>query len=306
MVQFPSRVSAPVRLVGLLALLTPLACFDPNAVFIDAEDGSESTAMAPVPTTTAPADPDGAGPDDGTTGGDAPGNTGPGETGSPDDTGAVDPPDESTTTDAATGDDDGPNTTDGPGCPAPPECDALVCGAPPDGCPGSCGECSPFAQCIDDGAACGFALGWPNDLGFTGTPVPNLVFGHPVVLSNPANLTELGVLGDGQAGLARLSLYGSLGGPGGPGALLHASPEFALVAGDNTRTVSPPVALLPGTYWITIHLELESPIRRSAPGNTQNPIVIAFEDFNTIPGSLVNAQITTDYQYNLFARLTEN
>ncbi|MCH9684576.1 MAG: hypothetical protein K0V04_24280 [Deltaproteobacteria bacterium] len=275
----------------------PSACFQPPVDLPFADGGAQTDGEPTTTTAETTAGPADTGP-----------NTATGSVPPIDDpsTGLADGTDtevDSTTTTSATTATPDPDSTSGSGCPAEPACEGLVCGAPADQCPGSCGQCDPISTCIDDGAACGFEVGWPTDLGTTGTPPADTVFGHPVHVSIDGTLTGLGVLGGGQAGLARLSLYTD--GGNGPGALVHATAAFAIAAGDNTVDVGG-VPVAAGDYWLMVHLETVAPIRRSGSGQNQNTVAIAFHDFDTIPAVLDDAQITVDYQYNLFALLTES
>jgi len=78
----------------------------------------------------------------------------------------------------------------------------------------------------------------------------NLLLVQDATLSRAATLKSLSFHVNAPAGNLRLGIYDATGPNGGPGALKAQTASFTPAAGWNTRSVTTPVSLPPGKYWL--------------------------------------------------------
>ena len=78
----------------------------------------------------------------------------------------------------------------------------------------------------------------------------NLLLVQDATLSQKATLKSLSFHVDVPGGSLRLGIYDATGPSGGPGALKAQTASFTPVVGWNTRSVTSPVSLPPGKYWL--------------------------------------------------------
>ena len=78
----------------------------------------------------------------------------------------------------------------------------------------------------------------------------NLLLVQDATLSQAATLKSLSFHVNVPAGSLRLGIYDATGPNGGPGALKAQTASFTPVVGWNTRSVTTPVSLPPGKYWL--------------------------------------------------------
>jgi hypothetical protein len=129
----------------------------------------------------------------------------------------------------------------------------------------------------------------------------NLLIAQKATLSQTATLNSLSFYVVNPAGSLFLGLYS--GSAAAPGSLLAATPVFTPVAGWNTVKVVTPVALQPGTYWLS-YLPSSNALSFEATASLTGIEVNKPFSFAPLPGTFPAQFATEQAQWSFYATLT--
>jgi hypothetical protein len=280
-------------LLGCLGLGTLLAggCFE-KAPMIDPDDSGtdETVAGTTAPsteTTTAP-----------------PTTTVDPTTSEPTTTNPLDTTADGTTTEVSATDSTSTSDSSTTGDPCVAACDGLACG-PAGAC--DCGMCGPMATCATDKTYCGLPIGFSNDFGDSSNPVGGqLQLGFGFEVFAPTNVRRLGLIAGGAGANVRLALYDDDG--AGPYTRLVQTGAVVLYANGVNEFDVGATPIAPGTYWVMLHTEGNTPLRRTLNGDNmypgralRSPVPFA----SGFPVTMTDETMASDYRYNLYMVVEE-
>lgn len=208
------------------------------------------------------------------------------------------------TTDVTTSEDSAtdPTTSTSTGDPCVPACDGLVCGTA-DAC--DCGECGPMATCATDQTYCGLPVGFYSDFGRTSTVSPQTQLGFRFQVFEATTVRRLGVISGGAGGTVRLALYDH-DGVGPANRLVQTGAVLLYANGSNEFDVgATPIA--PGDYWVMLHTEGSTPIRRTFNGDNMYEAAVrnSIPFASGFPVTMDDEAVLNDYRYNVYMVVEE-
>ncbi len=188
------------------------------------------------------------------------------------------------------------------GDPCVPACEGLVCGMT-EAC--ECGECGPMATCADDQTYCGLPVGFYNDFGATSSVNAQTQLGFRFQVFEDTTVRRLGVISGGAGNMVRLALYDHDG--MGPANRLVQTGAVMLYANGNNEYDVGATPIASGDYWVMIHTEGATPIRRTFNGdNMYEAAVRGMIPFASgFPVAMNDELVLNDYRYNLYMVVEE-
>ncbi len=194
------------------------------------------------------------------------------------------------------------STTSTTGDPCVAACEGLACGTTDD-C--ECGECSGMNQCAADQTYCAQRVGFFNDFGFSSTVGGQLQLGFRFTVAAPTNVRRLGLIAWGAGANVRMAVYEHDG--AGPQSRVVQTAVVQLYANGVNEFDVPPTPIAPGDYWVMLHTETSTPLRRTLNGDngheealrTMIPFAAGFPDV------MNDEAVLNDYRYNLYMVIEE-
>ena len=197
---------------------------------------------------------------------------------------------------------DATETSSTSGDPCVPACDGLVCGTA-DAC--ECGECGPMADCADDQTYCGLPVGFYNVFGATSSVTAQVQLGFRFQGFEATTVRRLGVISGGAGNMVRLALYDH-DGVGPANRLVQTGAVMLYANGDNEFDVgATPIA--PGDYWVMLHTEGSTPIRRTFNGDNMYEAAVrnSIPFASGFPVTMDDEAVLNDYRYNVYMVVEE-
>jgi hypothetical protein len=197
---------------------------------------------------------------------------------------------------------DATDTSSTSGDPCVPACDGLVCGMA-DAC--ECGECGPMADCADDQTYCGLPVGFYNDFGSTSSVTAQVQLGFRFQVFEATTVRRLGVITGGAGNMVRLALYDH-DGVGPANRLVQTGAVMLYANGDNEFDVGA-TPIPPGDYWVMLHTEGSTPIRRTFNGDNMYEAAVrnSIPFASGFPMAMDDEAVLNDYRYNLYMVVEE-
>jgi hypothetical protein len=194
------------------------------------------------------------------------------------------------------------SSSDTNGDPCMAVCDGLACGSI-DVC--ECGACGPMATCSDDQTYCGVPVGFYNDFGFTPAVNGQLQLGFRFQVFAPTSVRRLGVISGGAGANIRLALYDHDG--AGPANRLVQTGAVMLYANGYNEYDVGATPLIPGDYWVMVHTEGNTPIRRTFNGDDgyERAVRVSIPFASGFPVVMNDEMVGLDYRYNLYMIVEE-
>jgi hypothetical protein len=188
------------------------------------------------------------------------------------------------------------------GDPCVPACDGIACGMV-DAC--DCGECGPMAMCTDDQSYCAMPIGYFNDFGFSASVGGQLQLGFRFPVFAPTTVRRLGLIAWGAGANVRLALYDHDG--VGPANRLVQTGAVMLYANGNNEFDVGATPIAPGDYWVMVHTEGNTPLRRTPNGDNgyEEALRAAIPFAAGFPVAMNDEMVITDYRYNLYMVVEE-
>jgi hypothetical protein len=182
------------------------------------------------------------------------------------------------------------------------ECDGIACGTV-DAC--DCGECGPMATCADDQSYCAVPVGFFNDFGANALVNGQVQLGFRFQVFVATTVRRLGVIAGGAGANVRLALYDHDG--AGPANRLVQTGAVALYANGNNEYDVGATAIAPGDYWVMLHTEGSTPLRRTFNGdNMYEEAVRGGIPFAAgFPVAMDDEMVLNDYRYNVYMVVEE-
>lgn len=205
-----------------------------------------------------------------------------------------------TTTEVSATDSTSSSSTSGDPCLA--ACDGIACGSV-DAC--DCGECGPMIECSDDQSYCALPVGFYNDFGSNAQVNAQVQLGHRFSVFEATTVRRLGVLAGGAGANVRLALYDHDG--AGPANRLVQTGAVMLYANGNNEYDVGATPIAPGDYWVMLHTEGSTPLRRTFNGdNMYEAAVRTMIPFASgFPVSMTDELVLNDYRYNVYMIVEE-
>lgn len=182
-------------------------------------------------------------------------------------------------------------------------CEGLVCGFA-EAC--ECGECGgAMATCSDDQTYCGMPIGFFNDFGATAPVSGQVQLGFRFQVFAPTVVHRLGVISGGAGANVRLALYSHDG--SGPNDRLVQTGAVALYANGNNEYDVGATPIMPGDYWVMLHTEGSTPLRRTFNGDNmyEEAVRTGVPFASGFPVTMDDEMVLNDYRYNLYMVVEE-
>lgn len=206
---------------------------------------------------------------------------------------------ETTTSETTT---DATATSESTGDPCQAMCGGLACGSV-DAC--QCGDCGPMATCAADQTYCGLPLGFYNDFGFTAPVNAQVQLGFRFQVFEATTVRRLGVISGGAGANVRLALYDHDG--AGPANRLVQTGAVMLYANGNNEYDVGATPIAPGDYWVMLHTEGSTPLRRTFNGDNMYEAAVrtSVPFASGFPVAMGDEVVLNDYRYNLYMVVEE-
>jgi len=181
-------------------------------------------------------------------------------------------------------------------------CEGLACGIN-DEC--ECGECGPMATCAGDQTYCGLPVGFYNDFGSSAQVNAQVQLGFRFTVFEATTVRRLGVIAGGAGANVRLALYDHDG--SGPANRLVQTGAVMLYANGNNEFDVGATPIDPGDYWVMLHTEGATPLRRTFNGDNQYEAAVRtmIPFASGFPMTMDDELVLNDYRYNLYMIVEE-
>ncbi|MEM9693048.1 MAG: hypothetical protein AAGA56_10920, partial [Myxococcota bacterium] len=147
------------------------------------------------------------------------------------------------------------------------QCDCGLCGR--DGA-----DLAPDDPVCLQGQVCGEARGYSADFGSTASVIPDVAFGQPITFAEPETVRSLAILSGGSGPTVRLGLYRARDGM----RLLIVDDVTLGSALEVTEVPIEPLPLEAGDYFIVLHSQTNTPLRRTFNGDRFYPSMFLARD----------------------------